>query len=68
MTEKQIILRAENIYRHYPVGDEILEVLKGVDIEVTAGEILVRLGPSGAGKSTILHILGLMDKPTAGKV
>ncbi|MCK5345974.1 MAG: ABC transporter ATP-binding protein [Candidatus Heimdallarchaeota archaeon] len=68
MNNSEILLHAENIHRTFPVGDETLDVLKGVDISVHKGEILVILGPSGAGKSTILHILGMLDKPTSGKV
>jgi len=68
MNDSEILLRAENIFRTFPVGETKLEVLKGVDIDVRKGEILMILGPSGAGKSTILHLLGLLDRPTKGKV
>jgi lipoprotein-releasing system ATP-binding protein len=43
-----------------------VDVLKGIDLEVRAGEFLVLLGPSGSGKSTLLNVLALMDRPTGG--
>ncbi len=58
------MLKAVNIHKRY--GQ--LHVLKGVDIEVTSGEIVSIVGSSGAGKSTLLHILGTLDKPDAGKI
>ena len=61
-------MKAKKIFRTFPVGERKLDVLKGVDIEVKKGEILMILGPSGAGKSTMLHIMGLLDKPTSGRV
>lgn len=62
------ILAVNNIYKDYIIDKKLLSVLRGVNLEVIKGEILVILGPSGAGKSTLLHILGLLDEPTEGNI
>ena len=60
------ILRMENIYKSYYMGDEELEVLHGVNLEIHSGEFLSILGPSGSGKSTMMNIIGCLDVPTSG--
>ena len=62
------LLQAIQIEKHYPSGPETLKVLRGINLTIQAGEILVIMGPSGVGKSTLLHILGTLDKPTFGEV
>ena len=62
------ILAAEGVERRYATGRRVLEVLRGVDLEVREGEALAITGMSGAGKSTLLHILGGLDRPDAGRV
>ena len=59
-------LRASGIRKVYQSGTEELEVLKNIDLEVNRGEVLAITGPSGVGKSTLLHILGTLDRPSAG--
>ncbi len=56
------------VTKSYPRGAARLEVLKGIDLEIRAGEAVCIVGSSGAGKSTLLHILGALDRPTLGKV
>ncbi len=62
------ILRAENIEKSFKIGDEKIDILRGVNITLNYGEITAFLGPSGSGKSTLLHILGGLSRPTRGKV
>ncbi|MDP6685345.1 MAG: ABC transporter ATP-binding protein, partial [Candidatus Omnitrophota bacterium] len=62
------MLRAEKIQKIYRDGKRKLEVLKDIDLEIKKGERVAVVGPSGAGKSTLLHILGGIDRPSAGKI
>jgi len=63
-----LLLQAIQIEKHYTSGPETLKVLKGINLNIRTGEILVIMGPSGVGKSTLLHILGTLDKPTFGEI
>jgi lipoprotein-releasing system ATP-binding protein len=64
--ESDITLSAVGLVKRFPQGDQQVEVLHGINLELKEGEIIAILGPSGAGKSTLLHLLGLMEQPTAG--
>ncbi|MEJ2637115.1 MAG: ABC transporter ATP-binding protein [Calditrichia bacterium] len=68
MNKAKKILEAQEVEKHYQSGPIVLKVLKGIDLSVHEGEIIVIMGPSGVGKSTLLHILGTLDKPNAGRV
>ncbi len=62
------LLRAEAVYKVYPMGRAQLEVLRNCDLRVDAGEFVAIMGKSGSGKSTLLHILGALDVPQKGQV
>jgi len=62
------VFRAQALTKVYHMGESAVHALRGVDLEIRAGEFIVLLGPSGSGKSTLLNILGGLDTPTAGDV
>lgn len=68
MSSGGYLVEAMGVTRDFRTEAGELRVLKGVDIAVSAGEMLGIIGASGAGKSTLLHILGALDRPTSGKV
>ena len=62
-------LRLEGIRKSYGEGTaHVTEVLHGIDLTLARGEFAALIGPSGSGKSTLLNIIGLLDKPSAGKL
>jgi predicted ABC-type transport system involved in lysophospholipase L1 biosynthesis ATPase subunit len=62
------VLSARGLRKNYPSGDALLEVLRGVDLDVAAGESVSIRGESGSGKSTLLNLLAGLDAPDAGAV
>jgi len=68
MSDAAIVLECRGIEKTYHDGTRELRILRGVDLVVREGESLAISGPSGVGKSTLLHIMGTLDRPTAGDV
>jgi lipoprotein-releasing system ATP-binding protein len=62
------LVRVRGLYKSFKHMGNVLEVLKGIDLEIQAGELLSIVGASGAGKSTLLHCIGTLDLPTAGQI
>ncbi len=63
-TDKELLIKVENLEKKF----DDLEVLKGVDLEVNKGDVIVIIGASGSGKSTFLRCLNLLEEPTGGKI
>lgn len=64
MQSKEVMLELKNLKKYY--GD--LEVIKGIDLEIDKGNILVIVGPSGSGKSTVLRCMNLLEEPSSGEI
>lgn len=64
----EALIRIVDLHKSYYDGESELPVLRGIDLEIKTSELLAVVGASGVGKSTLLHIMGTLDRPTAGQV
>jgi putative ABC transport system ATP-binding protein len=67
-SKSPIVLELKNIVKTYITGGDSFNALDGVSLSIRRGEFISITGPSGSGKSTLMHIIGLLDNPTSGKV
>ena len=63
-----VMIRIAGLHKSFVMGQRELTVLKGIDLEIPRGQMVAVVGASGAGKSTMLHIMGMLDRPTKGTV
>ena len=61
-----LVIKIRVIVRNFPLGNEVVKVLKGIDLDIKRGEYVALMVPSGSGKSTLMNLLGCLDTPTAG--
>jgi putative ABC transport system ATP-binding protein len=62
-----IVIRTFNLWKSYVMGDQTINAVSGVDIEIHRGEYVAIMGPSGSGKSTLMNMIGCLDSPTQGE-
>jgi putative ABC transport system ATP-binding protein len=68
MSDTKNIVRVAEVTKNFDLGKLVVEVLKGIDLEIETGRYVSIMGPSGSGKSTLFNMIGGLDKPTSGKV
>ncbi|MCG6911971.1 MAG: ABC transporter ATP-binding protein [Deltaproteobacteria bacterium] len=66
--DARLLIQMRGLFKSFSSNDVSIDILKGVDFDIPAGETLAIVGASGIGKSTLLHILGTLDRPDSGKV
>src|SRR5437899_11952044 len=62
-----IVIRTYDLWKTYIMGDQEINAVSGVDIEIKKGEYVAIMGPSGSGKSTLMNLIGCLDTPTRGE-
>ncbi len=64
---QNIVIRTYDLWKTYVMGDQVINAVSGVDIEIRRGEYVAIMGPSGSGKSTLMNLIGCLDTPTRGE-
>src|SRR5213083_702881 len=62
-----VVIRPYDIWKTYVMGDQVINAVSGVDIEIKRGEYVAIMGPSGSGKSTLMNLIGCLDTPSKGQ-
>jgi putative ABC transport system ATP-binding protein len=62
-----IVIRTYDLWKTYEMGDQIINAVAGIDLEIRRGEYVALMGPSGSGKSTLMNLIGCLDSPTRGE-
>ncbi len=68
MSKKKRLMSLSKVAKHYSLEEVVVKALDGVDLDICEGDLITIVGASGSGKSTLLHMLGLLDRPTGGKI
>jgi putative ABC transport system ATP-binding protein len=66
-TPSDVVIRVRGLTRDYRMGAEVVQALRGVDLDIRRNEYVAIMGPSGSGKSTMMNLIGCLDTPTAGE-
>jgi putative ABC transport system ATP-binding protein len=67
LQREQIVIRTYDLWKSYVMGDQTINAVSGVDIEIRRGEYVAIMGPSGSGKSTLMNLIGCLDTPSKGE-
>lgn len=67
LKRENIVIRTFDIWKTYQMGDQVVNAVSGVNIEIKKGEYVAIMGPSGSGKSTLMNLIGCLDTPTQGE-